>query len=193
MNRNALESWLDRHQDSIHEPSRHLTDRCETEIRNHAEVVAWKHALKIATTNLRRFDGRFGLPASETFVTREVCHEIARDLKRHEPHLEQFDESEWLSRSTLESIGPDARMMIREWVRELAEKEEHRVWREIVAFTHHVAHALIEKAHMTGRLEWDLERSYPRIATQVTQMLLREYAIHLRDSRRTSSKVSLLH
>lgn len=193
MNRNALESWLDHHQDLILAPSRNLIDRCEVEIRNHAEVVAWKHALRIATTNLRRFDGRFGLPASETFVTREVCHEIARDLKRHEPHLEQIDESEWLSRSTLESIDPDARMMIRDWVRELAEKEEHRVWREIVAFTHHVARALIEKAHLTGRLEWDLERSYPRIATQVTQMLLREYAIHLRDSRRGNSKGSLLH
>lgn len=193
MNRNALEGWLDRHQDSILAPSRHLIDRCEVEIRNHAEVVAWKHALKIATTNLRRFDGRFGLPASETFVTREVCHEIARDLKRHEPHLERIDASEWLSRGTLESIDPEARSMFRDWVRELAEKEEHRVWREIVAFTHHVARALIDKAHMTGRLEWDLERSYPRIATQVTQMLLREYAIHLRDSRRGSSKASLLH
>lgn len=193
MNRVDLESWLDRHPDSTLAPTHDLIDRCEVEVRHHAEVVAWKHALKVATSNLRRFDGHFGLPASETFVTREVCHEVARELKRQEPHLERIDESEWLSRSTLDSIEPEARMVLREWLRGLAEKEEHRVWREIVSFTHHVARALIEKAHMTGELEWDMERTYPRLARRATQMLLREFAIHLRESRRERTTGSALH
>ena len=135
MNRVDLETWLDRHPGSIDSPTHDLIDRCEAEVHRHAEVVAWKHALKIATTSLRRFDGRFGLPASETFVTREVCHEVARELKRHEPQLERIDETEWLSRSILDSIDPQARMVLREWLRELAEKEEHRAWQQIVAFT----------------------------------------------------------
>ena len=178
MNRVDLESWLDRHPDSTLAPTHDLIDRCEVEVHHHAEIVAWKHALKIATASLSRFDGRFGLPASETFVTREVCHEVARDLKRHEPHLEQIDETEWLSRSILESIDPQARRVLREWLRELAEQEEHRIWREIVAFTHHVARALIEKAHMTGELEWDMERTYPRLARRATQIA----AAGIRDS-----------
>ena len=193
MNRVDLETWLDRHPGSIDSPTHALIDRCEAEVHRHAEVVAWKHALRIATTSLRRFDGRFGLPASETFVTREVCHEVARELKRHEPQLERIDETEWLSRSILDSIDPQARMVLREWLRELAEKEEHRAWQQIVAFTHHVASALIAKAHMTGNLDWDFERSYPRLATRVTKMLLREYALHLRDSRKEMTTRSALH
>ncbi len=193
MNRLDLESWLDLHPDSILAPTHDLIDRCEVEVHHHAEILAWKHALKVATTSLRRFDGRFGLPASETFVTREVCHEVARELKRHEPHLDPIDETEWLSRSILDSIDPQARMVLREWLRELAEKEEHRIWREIVAFTHHIARSLIAKAHMTGELAWDFDHSYPKLATRVTQMLLREYAVHLRASRKAVAPHSALH
>ena len=184
MNRVELESWFNRHPGSTYAPTNDLMDRCEVEVHNHAEVVAWKHALKVATASLRRLDGHFGLPASETFVAREICHEVARELKRHEPQLDRIDETEWLSRSILDSIDPQARMVLRDWLRELAEKEEHRIWQQIVSFTHHVACALIAKAHMTGDLEWDFDRSYPRLATRVTQMLLREFAVHLRDSRK---------
>ena len=193
MHRVELESWLNRHPDTILATTHELIDRCEVEVHHHAEIIAWKHALKVATASLRRFDGRFGRPASETFVTREVCHEVARELKRHEPQLERIDETEWLSRSILGSIEPEARMVLRDWLRELAEKEEHRAWQEVVSFTHHVASALIQKAHMTGELDWDFERSYPRVATRVTRMLLREYAVHLRESRRGSAPRSGLH
>jgi len=193
MNRVDFESWLDRHPNSTLASTHDLIDRCELEVRRHAEVVAWKHALRVATSNLRRFDGHFGLPASETFVTREVCHEVARELKRQEPHVGRIDEREWLRPSTLDSIEPEDRMVLREWLREIAETEEHRVWREIVAFTHHVARALIEKAHMTGELEWDMERTYPRLARRATQLLLRQYAIHLREQRKPMPTGSSLH
>lgn len=193
MNRLDLESWLDHHPDSTLAPPHDLIDRCEVEVRHHAEVIAWKQALRVAAESLGRFEGHFGLPASETFVTREVCHEVARELKRREPHLERIDEREWLSRSTLDSIEPEARMVLREWLSELAAKEEHRVWREIVSFTHHVARALIDKSHMTGELEWDMERTYPRLARRATQLLLREFAIHLRESRRERTTSSAVH
>jgi hypothetical protein len=193
MNRVALEGWLERHPGSIFAPTHDLIDRCEAEVRNHAEVLAWKHALKIATASLRRFDTRFGLPASETFVTHEVCHEVARELKHHEPHLDSIDESEWLSPSLLDSIDPEARYVFRDWVREFAEQEEHRVWKQIVFFTHHVARALIDKAHMTGELDWNFERSYPKLALRVTRLLLREYATHLRESRKEIATESALH
>ena len=193
MNRVDLQSWLHRHADSTHMPTHDLIDRCEAEVRNHAEVLAWKHALRVATTTLRRFDGLFGLPASETFVTREVCHEVARELSRHEPSLGSIDEAQWLSRGVLDSIDSESRNVFRDWVREIAEREEHRAWHEIVSFTHHVARALIAKAHMTGDLDWSFERSYPRVATRVMQLLLREYAAHLRESRKEMAARAALH
>ena len=193
MNRVDLESWLHRHADSTRLSTYDLIDRCEAEVRNHAEVLAWKHALRVATATLRRFDGLFGLPASETFVTREVCHEVARELSRHEPELGPIDESEWLSHAVLDSIDPEDRMVFRVWVRHIAAREEHRVWHEVVSYTHHVARALIAKAHMTGDLDWTFERTYPKVAKRVMQMLLREYATHLRESRKEMAARAALH
>ncbi|MBK7949077.1 MAG: hypothetical protein IPK00_10110 [Deltaproteobacteria bacterium] len=193
MNRVDLESWLYRNADSTRLSTHELIDRCEAEVRSHAEVIAWKHALRVAAATLRRFDGQFGLPASEIFVTREVCHEVARELSRHEPELGSIDETAWLSHAILDSIDPEDRRVFRVWVRQIAEREEHRIWHEVVVFTHHVARALIEKAHLTGELDWTFERTYPKVATRVMQLLLREYAAHLRESRKERAAQAALH
>jgi hypothetical protein len=181
MNRTDLESWLSTHPDSIHAPTGTLLDRCESEVRSHAQELAWIHAREVAEHSLHRFERAFGLPASEIFVTREVCHEIARELKHHEPHVERTEESEWVSRSVLDALEPGARRMLREWLFDLAEREEHRAWQEIVSFTHKIATALIREGHMTRALDWDFERSYPRLAAQVTEMLIHEFEAHARE------------
>jgi hypothetical protein len=182
MKRTEIESWLAVHPESIHAPARGLLDRCESEIREHAEELAWTHARQVAEQSLHRFERGFGLPASEVFVTREVCHEIARELRRHEPHVDRRMESEWVSLAVLEALDPSARRMLRDWLFDVAEQEEHRTWLEIVAFTHKVARALIREARMTRTLDWDFDRSYPRLAARVTEMLIHEFEAHARDA-----------
>ncbi|GEM_PF-4906336 len=175
MERMDLENWLAGHPDSVRtEPSR-LLDTCEREVRAHAKQDAWHHACEIAEESLHRFERVFGLPASDTFVTREVCHEIARELKHHEPHPDEIQCAEWVSRALIESVDEDARLMLRTWLKDLGEREEHEAWRSIVLFADHLARQLIHDAQMTNDLDWDFDQSYPKVAARVARMMIREF------------------
>lgn len=180
MERTDLEDWITHHPDSIHTDSRTLLDRCEDEAKDHAHRDAWIHAKEIAKKSLRRFEHGFGHPASDTFVTREVCHELARELKRNEPAPDDLDQGrdEWLNRSLLDTLDSDARTMFRGWLNELAEKEEHSTWLEIVRFTDRRARVLIREAHMTDQCDWDLDHTYPMVAARVVKMLIAEFEAH---------------
>lgn len=180
MQRTDLETWFTHHPDSIHTDPAVLLDQCESEVRDHAHRDAWIHAKEIAEESLHRFERVFGLPASDIFVTREVCHEIARELRRNEPHPED-DAVEWVGSGVLEALDSDARRLLQGWLKELAAKEEHSAWREIVYFTDHLARSLIKKANMTSRLDWDLEHSYPHVAARVARMMIREFDAHVSD------------
>ena len=193
MKRIEIERWLDQHHESVRGHSRDVLERYETDVRHHARELAWQHAREVAEASLRRFRTGFGLPASEGFVARELCHELARELRHHEPHPEHpVPESEWLAPRTLSALGPNARRMLGEWLEELAEHEEHEAWKEIVSFTDHFAPTLIRRAHMTGELSWDFDRSYPKLATKIGRMILQEYEDHIRtEMERTRADRSL--
>jgi len=178
MQRTDLETWFATHPDAIRMNSRALLDECEFEVRHHAHHDAWIHARDVAQKSLRRFERVFGLPASDSFVTREVCHEIARELKRSEPHVGEMREEDWVSDGVLGMLDPRGRAMLNDWLIELAEQEEHAAWVEIVHFTDRLARKLIDDAHMTLDLEWSMEQSYPRVAARVARMLIREFETH---------------
>ena len=181
MNRIDIERWLDQHHESVRESPREVLARYETDLRRHAREVAWRHAREIAEHALRRFRSGFGLPASEGFVARELCHEMARELSHHEPHPDHpVPEGEWIEPDTLALLEPDARTKLAEWLEECADREEHAAWMEIVAFTDHFAATLIRRAHMTRDLSWDFDRSYPKLATRIGEMILREFEDHAR-------------
>lgn len=175
MNRMQFESWLASHPDSVVVDPRQLLDRCEVEVGEHAHELAWRHAGGVAVECLHRFERAFGLPASETFVAKEVCSEVARELRQHGPHVDRVTEEEWLSRAVLGALGREARSPLRSWLVELAEQEEQAAWQEIVRFTKRAARDLIAEARLSDRLEWDLDRSYPRVARRVIEMLIREF------------------
>ena len=78
----------------------------------------------------------------------------------------------------MDDLDPEARRMMRVWMKELAEAEEHTAWTEIVYFTDHLAKDLISKAQMDNRLEWNLDRSYPRIAARIVRMMISELEAH---------------
>ncbi len=178
MERIDLANWLTQHPEAIHADPNDLLEQMETKVRDRAHRDAWIHARDIAEQSMHRFERIFGNPASDTFVTHEVCHEIARELKHHEPHPDDEDADEWAGQAALDALEPEARLMLHHWLKELAEKEEHTAWLEIVHFTHHLARNLIRDGHMTSSCDWDLDHTYPQIAARVTRMLIREFETH---------------
>ena len=182
MNRMQFESWLVSHPESILMDPRHLLDRCELEVGEHAHEIAWRHASGVASGCLQRFERTFGLPASENFVAKEVCGEVVRALRHHGPHVEQVSEDEWLSRAILDSMTAEARSQLHDWLAELAEQEEQAAWQEIIYFTKHMARSLIAHSQLSNALEWDLERSYPKLARRVIEKLIQEFDQHGRDA-----------
>lgn len=179
MERIDMERWLAQHPESIHDDPDGLLDRCEAEAKDHARHDAWLHAREIAEDRLHRFEHRFGLPASDVFVTREVCHEIARELKSHEPVPDGRAADALISQSTLDAFEPGAQSLLRNWLRDLEASEEHTTWPEIVRMTDHMAKGLIRARGMTNECDWDLDHSYPKVAARVVQMLIDEFEAHL--------------
>lgn len=178
MERIEIETWFTEHPEAIATSSSELLDASERAVRHHAHHDAWIHARDVARHMLSRFDHGFGLPASESFVTREVCHELARELRHNEPHLDELREDEWVQSEWLRQLSPEGRSMLRTWIKDLAEREEHETWTEIVHFTDHLARKLIRDGRLSNRLEWDMERTYPRLAARVARMLIHEFELH---------------
>lgn len=193
MERLDLEKYFAHHPNpNCPDPAR-LLDDCEMEAREYAHRDAWLHAKAVTEDRMRRFERVFGLPASDTFVTREVCHEIARELKSREPTPPKTESAEWISQRFLEALDPGARTMLREWLLTLAAREEHEAWREIVHFTDHLARKLIREQHMTNRADWDFEHSYPRVAARVARMLMREFEEHAKEPMKRPTAGALAH
>ena len=179
MKRLELEKWLNHHPDLVHADPNALRAECEKEARDHASRDAWTRAERIAEKSLRRVEyGFIGHPAGDQFVTREVCHEIARSLKENEPVLDDHDMENWLSESILESLDPKARKMFLDWVKDLAGNEEHSTWLAIVRYTHRSARDLIREEHMTDQCDWDLDHTYPIVAARVIRILIAKFHAH---------------
>ncbi len=87
MERIDLEDWIANHPDSVHADSKTLLDQGEHDALDHAHRDAWLHAKEIAQKSLRGFQGSSGCPASDTFVAREVCHEMS-DREEHSTWME---------------------------------------------------------------------------------------------------------
>lgn len=181
MERNDVERWIQNHPETVHCDPKTLLDRCEREVRAHTHHDAWAHAREIAEGQLHWFEQAFGLPASEAFVAKEVSHSVARELRKHEPHLSDADEAKLVADEVLETLDPAAREELRGWLHDLAEKEEHEAWLEVVSFTDHCAKNLIKQAHMSDKAEWDFEHSYTQNAAKVARMLIHEYEAHMQE------------
>jgi hypothetical protein len=180
MERADLEDWISHHPDSIHADPKTLLDQCENAARDHAHRDAWIYAKKIAEKSLLRFQHSMGYPASETFVTREICHEVARELRRHEPSPEDPDQArgQWVSRFLLDAVDSEGQRIFLDWLIEMAKKEEHSTWMEIVRSTDRRAQTLIREYQMTDQCDWDLDHRYSLLAARVVTMLIEDFEAH---------------
>ena len=173
MERQEVERWLEGHAEAVHADPHALLDRAEREVRAHAEEEAWLRARSIVETHLRHFEASFGLPASDAFVAKEVCHALARELRRREPS--PAAETRRVSEAVLRALEPSARELLAEWSGDLARREEHRAWLEVVAFTDQLARMLQRKGELSDELRWDFSHSYPRTAERIARVLIRAY------------------
>jgi hypothetical protein len=178
MERQDVVQWLERHPESVHTDPHRLLDRCERALRSQVTEGAWRHAIEIAERHLHHWEGSFGLPAGDDFVAREVCHELARDLRHHEP--QPTVEVERVSDAALDALDPPAASRLREWLDELARQDEHRTWLEVVHFTDHLASRLAREGGLSSATTWDFRHSYPRTAERIVRLLIREYETHAR-------------
>ncbi len=177
MERSDVEKWFRENPPESRVNVDELLDRCEGAVRRHAEEDAWLAAKSYALGRAREWQQEWSPPASEQFVTREVCHELSWELAHHEPAVEAGAEEHLAGGPVKEAISDEAWDVIRRWVLELAAAEEHRAWREIVKFTDHRAGEIIRREHFTRDAGWDRDHRYSAIAAHVAEILAREYSL----------------
>ena len=177
MDRRDIEAWFRKNPPATRVDVGELLDCCERAVRRHAREDAWLAAKSYAEDRARQWHGGWSPPASEAFVTREVCHELAWELAHHEPKVEAGAEEHLAGGPVREAMPDDAWETIRSWVLELAADEEHRAWREIVRYTGRRARHIIREQGFTRETGWDESHRYSEIASHVAQILAREYSL----------------
>ena len=178
MDRRDVEAYFQKNPLPNRLDMKELLDRCERAALRHAREDAWLAAKAYALERASQWQAEWSQPASERFVTSEVCHEMAWELRRHEPHPESGAEDHLVGRLVKEVLPPDAWEVIRQWVLELASAEEHRAWREIVHFTDHRARHIIRREGFTNESNWEHDHQYAAIAAHVARILAHDYSLH---------------
>jgi len=177
MDRRELEVWLAKNPPPTRVDVRELLDRCESAVRRHAREDAWLAAKRVAENRAREWHGTWSPPASEVFVTTEVCHELAWELEHHEPVVSAGDDEHLAGGPVRDALPEESWEKIRGWVHDLAVEEEHRAWSEIVRYTDHRAKDIIERQGFTRDTGWDVAHRYSEIASHVAEILAKEYSL----------------
>jgi hypothetical protein len=178
MDRREVEAYFQRNPLDNRLSVKELLDRCERAAIRHAREDAWLAAKAYALERARQWGSEWSQPAAERFVTSEICHELAWELRHHEPHPEPGSEEHLVGRLVKEALPAEAWAVIREWVLELAFAEEHRAWRQIVHFTGHRARHIIRSEGFTDEFSWEDDHQYGAIAAHVARILAHDYSLH---------------
>lgn len=175
MNRLQLITWLRGHPEAIHSNPDELLDRCERSVRSRAAEEAWLRAKSIIEEQARAWESAWGSPATEAYVAREVCHELAGELRHRLPALEPGSEERLAGDGVLEVVEPEAQELLRAYIHDLALAEEHRVWLEIVHYTNGRGRTLVREGRVSRELTRDPNHHYAKMAEKVTRILAEEY------------------
>jgi hypothetical protein len=179
MNREQILHWLEDHRAEIHGEPAELVARCERAVRRHATEEAWLAAKAWAERRRREYAAEtWGNHASDAFVAGEVCHQLAWELAHHEPELGPDCEERLAGGPLRRAVGEQGWQAIAPWIRELAAKQEHAVWSEIVRFTHQRARSLAKDGQLSRECDLEHARHYPEVAAEIAGLLARDYSIH---------------
>ena len=136
MDRKTLAHWLEEHPQGVARDIEAFLDHCEREVKRHAVEDAWLAAKAYVERREVYWEHGWGFPrASEAYVAKEVCAELARELSHNEPHPDPGDEEHLVGKKLFDSLDANARQKVAEWALELADREEHAIWSKIVRFT----------------------------------------------------------
>lgn len=175
MERRQLIDWLIRHPEAVHGQPEAVVRRCELEVKEHTEEEAWLHARDIAEERNLYWQNAWGAHASERFVAREVCRELAAKLKRSEPVPEDGQESHYVDEDVLAALEPGAQSVILDYVHDLARGEEHRAWLEVLRFTRERGRALARDEGYSSNSRFDATHSYAETAARVMDVLAHDF------------------
>jgi hypothetical protein len=175
MKREEILDWMRAHREAVRGDPEQILQRAESDARHHAAAHAWLHAKRMAEREAEGWrESSLGSHAAEDTVALELCHDLAREMRHHEPHPDA-DPTALLEPETLAALGPDARAQLRSWIGEVAGQEEHRVWDEVVHFTHDRALSLIREGAMTKVSGWEDTHFYTETAVRLSTLLAHEF------------------
>lgn len=178
MDRVEVIRWLEEHPQAIGRDPAALVEHCERAVRRHAGEDAWRAAARYVEQVEHEWEHSWGFPrASERFVALEVCRRLARELEHVEPQVEPGDEAHLLGEKIMDTLDPQARRTLGEWARELAEAEEHAVWREIVKLTRRHGRALVRQGVLGDDVSPDSGNYFSK-AAGIAHRLVEEYQAH---------------
>lgn len=178
LERQQVEQWFNGHPNLVHGSVRELMARCEPSIRRHAREDAWLAAKRYVAENEHVWDDALGAHASEVYVARDVCTQLADELKRHEPVPEDADADHLVGGVLKAALEPEGWAYLTRWVVDVAKEEEHNTWIEILRYTQRRARSLIEEHHLSADTRFDHTRCYGQIAPRIAAMLERDYSRH---------------
>jgi hypothetical protein len=175
MDRGEVLHWLEEHPREVHGAPSEIVDRCEAEVRRHAAENAWGAAKAYVEGRMHEWEQEWGCHATESSVARTVCPMLANELKRHEPLVRPGSGREWAGPELLAVLDPEARQKVIEWVRELAQDVEHRIWKEVVRFTRNEAKSLVRAGRVSDDDSYEATENFAHKAAHVAQLLIEDY------------------
>jgi hypothetical protein len=178
MERRHVLDWLRHHPDGVHGAPEEVLTRCDEEVHEHASEDAWLAAKAIAADRERYWHDAWGAPASEAFVAREVCRELAGALRRSEPTPAEGQAAHFVDDDVLGALEPEARALLLRYVHDLARVEEHHAWRQVVQFTRAFGTALVRGGGFSQATDFEHARLYAATAERVMHRLVEEYERH---------------
>jgi hypothetical protein len=178
MDRTVVVEWLRDHPDVVHGDVEEVVSRCERAVRRHAREDAWIAAKEWVTMRQHEWEESHGAHASEAFVAREVCRQLATELQRHEPTPHPGDEEHLAGAPVKSGLEQRGWEFLIPWIMELARAEEHRAWSEVVGHTKRRARDLIRQKHLSDDTHFDQTKCYGDVAARVAGILAEDYSEH---------------
>jgi hypothetical protein len=179
MSRDAVLTWLKDHPAAVHGDPDELVARFEQEVRRHAEADAWRAARAHVADRMHEWEEQWGYHSSEAYAAKEVCPELAQELQRMEPHFEQGDEPHLVGEELLGTLEPEARRLVEDWVREVANDVEHKIWEGIVDHTREQGRDLARTGRVSSDTSFEHTAAFGQQAARIAKILLDELDAHL--------------
>ncbi len=178
MNRQSVLEWFERNPGAIHGDLESTLERCERAVRRHAREDAWLAAKAYVAKRRHDWEDSVGAHASEAYVARVVCHQLADELERHEPSPQDGDEDHLVGGPMKAAFDEEGWSVITRWIMTLARQREHESWQEIVSYTDHLARDLIRKHHLSDDSRFHYTQCYGEVASRIAALLERDYTAH---------------